>query len=238
MKMIQDLWRYAKLATSEPQNKDEFISLNSDLSDNLIEFIPMENFLDYGYIAEYENRIVFCYRGTKGKIQAWLSDFDAYPLQYDGSPVLQSGRWGEGCIHDGFYTGWSYFKPIITDYVKVLKKNKIKKELLCTGHSRGGALSTLCARHIAKNLKLSCSNISFGAPAQGTKQYRDEYNKLPIDSTYVINGYDIVPTMPPKQFGFRHVGKPFLLSQPIWHKWFCKISDHYYSSYEKKIKEL
>jgi hypothetical protein len=249
MKIIPDLWRFAQVATYEPAGKESLFSAASI-------FVPMNNDLDYGYIAEFPDRVIICFRGTKGKLESWVSDFDPYPLRSDEernkylSGILKDGAWGKGIIHDGFYTGWSFFKPIIEEFLVRMASDKTKvaitkstirdvanqlKPIYVTGHSRGGALCTLCARHIAKNLGLPCSCISFGAPAQGTKEYRDQLDLLPINHTRVTHGYDIVPEMPPYVLGFRHGGKHLWLSEPAIHKLFHKIRDHFYSWYVKGL---
>jgi hypothetical protein len=192
-------------------------------------FSPYENSLDAGYIAEYESEIIISFRGTDG-LDGWASDFDAYPLE-DG-----------GIIHDGFYDGWEPFKIEVDRYLRAsfgITGNDfsgIAKAVYCTGHSRGGALATLCARHLAKNRRLPCSCISFGAPAQGLAKYRDEFDLLPINHSRVVHGYDIVPTMPPAAFGFRHCGRLLHLAAPAWHRlpW-MRVRDHFYSSYTRAL---
>jgi len=233
MNKIADMWRYAVVATKEPTK------LDPAKYGETINFIPMNNKDDYGFIAEFKDRIIICFRGTKGKLEPWIQNFDPYPLKDDEKRAyletnLKKGIWGDGIIHDGFYTAWSYFKDTITNFIKDADKTK---PILCTGHSRGGALTTLCSRHITKNMGISCSCISYGAPAQGISRYRDEYSILPIYSTRVVNGYDIVPTLPPYDLGFRQVGNLLELHQPLWHKWFHRIRDHFYSNYTKAIKK-
>jgi len=241
MNKIEEMWKFAKCAKTEPQNKEEF-RLKTALASSMIEFTPMSNDLDYGYIAEYPDKIVISFRGTRGiydektrrlNLRSWISNFDAFPLKGDASL-------NNGTICDGFYTGWSFFKPVITDYIKTMLKNSISlgtvwHPIFCTGHSRGGALATLCARHIAKNLKIPCSCISFGAPAQGNSEYRDEINLLPMNHTRCVNGCDIVPCMPPYIAGIRHGGRLLHFNKRFHTKLFNGISDHFYENYEDSI---
>ena len=231
MNKIAEMWQWAELVCHEPKELDPKYGV--------LNFTPMNNKDDYGFIAEFSDKILFAFRGTKGKLEPWIQNFDPYPLKDDGKvayikDTLKGGLWGDGMIHDGFYTAWSFFKDPVTQYLKAMNE---KKDIYCTGHSRGGALSTLCSRHIAKNLGMPCSCISYGAPSQGIAAYRDQYNLLPIYHTRVVNGYDIVPNLPPYDLGFRHVGILMNLSQPAWHKWFHRIRDHFYTSYTKAIKK-
>lgn len=247
MRVIRDMWKFAEAAKHEPTGTELLFK-------NAI-FTVFKNDMDYMYIAEFNDRIIMSFRGSQYNLKAWINDFDTYPLKDD---LLKKGPWGDGIIHDGFYTAWSRFKQRVDVYLKEYLKrtridvsvddiNKIRKfdfgryidkPIFCTAHSRGAALVTLCSRHLAKNCGISNSCISFGSPAQGIKEYRDQYNKLPIDHTRVVNGYDIVPKFPPRALDFRHVGKLFWMKQPWWHWLFCKIYDHFYSSYERKIDKL
>jgi hypothetical protein len=69
----------------------------------------------------------------------------------------------------------------------------------------------------------------FGAPMQGNKVYRDEFNLLPINCTDVIHGYEFTWNLPPDWLGFRRIGRFLHLPEPKWHKVFRKIRDHYYT---------
>lgn len=216
MNIIADIWKFAYIAYQEPRANTDSAFLFKSI------FTPMNNNLDYGYIAEFEDRIIIAFRGTKGKFESWFTNFE---FEKDSLPDGKN-------IHQGFYDGWSAFKDTISNYIKI---NGDNKKIYITGHSRGGALCSLCARHIAKNLKMPCCNLAFAPPKQGNKEYRDEFNLLPIDSTNIINGYDIVPNVPFYDLGFRDVGKTLHLSQPWWHKWFHEIRDHYPENYTKAI---
>ena len=229
-KIIPDLWRFSSIARFDPKNSRDLIKLDPTLGKGLCVFIPMYSKIDYGFIAEYNDRLIICFRGTRKDIRAYISDIDTYPL-------LKDGYWGKGTIHNGFYSGWESFKRGITNYISELYKHT-KMPIYCCGHSRGGALATLCARHIAKNMKIPCSCLPSGSPKVGIKAFRDQFDLLPINCTRVVNGYDIVPELPPYDFGFRHIGKLHWLKQPRWHKYFRYFSDHHYESYQKEINKI
>lgn len=225
MRIIPDMWRFAEICSHEPTGEQPLFSGSI--------FTPMKNDLDFGYIADFKDRLIICFMGTKN-LQAWISDFDVFPLRDDSK--ITNGHWGEGSICDGFYTGWSEFKKPITDYL-IRNQNDSKKNIICTGHSRGGVLAILCARHLAKNLNMPCSCISFGSPAPGNKKCRDVINKLPIDLTRVVHGYDIVTYLPPEELGFKQPGKKEWLKESILHKLIphLRIKDHFYSTYTKGL---
>lgn len=223
MKIIPDMWRFAEICRKEPTGNEPLFAGSV--------FIPMKNNLDFGYIAEFDNRVVICFMGTKN-LRAWISDFDVLPLREDSK--MTNRRWGEGTICDGFYTGWSNFKQAVNQYLDTVTK---QKPIICTGHSRGGVLAILCARHIAKNIKIPCSCISFGSPAPGNKKCRDEIDSLPLNLTRVVHGYDVVTSLPPLELGFYQPGKLEWLKELPIHKMFLslRIRDHFYSTYTKAL---
>ncbi|MBN1604716.1 MAG: lipase family protein [Chitinispirillaceae bacterium] len=232
MNIIAQMWLHAEMCSHTPNGSEELFA------DSI--FIPMENSLDFGYYAEYDNRIIICFQGTKNPA-AWVSDFDVYPLRSDYH--ISDGYWGKGTICDGFYTGWSAFKPVITSLIRNSDPIKNKegkwgyKPIFNAGHSRGGTLSILSARHIAKNLNIPCSCVASGSPAPGNKELRDEIDGLPINLTRVVKGYDIVTTLPPKSFGFRQPGKLLWLpAKKITRVFkFIRIKHHFYSEYTKSL---
>jgi len=223
MKILKDMWCFANIAYEEPVSRKELVTVSANrygLKEPDI-FITPSNKTDYAFIAEYPNRIIISFRGTDN-IRGWISDFNIYPLQ-----ELKT-------IHQGFYDGWLFFKPMVDQHTKLYQE----KPVFITGHSRRAAMAVLCARHLAKNRGITgISCIVYGCPRIGNKEFRDEYNKLPIDTTRVVNGYDLVTGLPFSAMGFRHVGKEYLFKKPIFHKWFLKIADHLPPNYEKSFKE-
>lgn len=224
MNIIAEAWSHAELCSHTPTGFEDIFKK--------VIFIPMKNNLDYGYIAEYENKLIICFEGTKN-LEAWVSDFDVYPLRSDC--LISDGHWGKGTIADGFYTGWSAFKPVIDNYIKRSCSLFPMNNIICVGHSRGGTLAILAARHIAKNLHLPCSCIAFGSPAPGNSTLRDEIDRLPINLTRVVYGKDIVSTLPPERFGFRQPGKLLHLPAPALPLKMFRIKHHFYSSYTKGL---
>lgn len=212
MGILLDTFRFADIAYKAPKGTEPIF--------NGATFTPLVKGDDFGFIAEYDKRIVIAFRGTNSSLELWLENFDPYPLKDDQT------------IHDGFYDGWIQFKGDID--AKVVP---VQKSILVTGHSRGAALATLCARHLAKNRGRQCSSITYGSPRVGNKVYRDQYNALPINTTRVVNGYDFAEEMPPHILGFRHVGNRYWLGQPRWHRIFRRIRDHLPKNYMEALEK-
>ena len=224
MNTLLKYWPYAHIAYQYPDGKEA-------LFHTAIDFIPLDFELDFGYIVRFRDCILYVCRGTKelttkAGLKAWRRNFDNFPKE-------------KGHIHHGFYDAWMPFKPEINAYLRILQKKKslVLPPIYCTGHSRGGCPAILCARHIAKNLKIPCSCITYGNPRCGDKVFRNEFHMLPIDCIGVKNGYDIVMGLPPKSLGFRHVGRSYWIPQPFYHALFCKIHDHKPESYNYALNK-
>jgi predicted lipase len=224
-------------------------------------YTEMQNSLDFAYLAEYDDELLICFRGTDpNNIRVWLSNIDPYPLRgskaiscalhdtrefdVDGltalraNKVVRDGPWGKGTIHDGFYTAWSFFKPEIKKYLEHVDP---KKRITVTGRSRGGALAELCARDLKKNRGRDCTCYTYAAPAVGVQEYAEEYRKLGILLHRVTVNADIVPELPPASLGFRHVGNHIHLTTTIWWRWHklflsMRIKDHLGSTYDTALR--
>lgn len=249
--LVPFLWGHAELARIEPMHKLSTKTLFPELGD-CINFVPLYNDTDYAYIAEFDHAVVMSFRGTKN-IRAWKENTDIYPLTkgeldhaiglvknngvspYDASEkvgLLKSGPWGGGCIANNTYEAWSYFKQAVDDY---LKGGTRDKDWYFTGHSRGGAIAPLAARHLAKNRRKECQCVSFGAPRIGTIGFKMQMASLPLKYVNVHHGYEFTESLPPKILGFVHAGNRIWLKEPWFHRFFYRIRDHFYSTTTKAL---
>ncbi|CAI6001589.1 unnamed protein product [Closterium sp. NIES-64] len=85
-----------------------------------------------------------------------------------------------------------------------------------TGHSLGGALSTLFAYELSQSNMVRERNIhltmyNYGSPRVGNAAFVARFNVYMCDSWRIVNRADIVPTVP-KLMGYRHVCCPVYLS--------------------------
>ncbi|GJP43027.1 hypothetical protein CLOM_g2533 [Closterium sp. NIES-68] len=85
-----------------------------------------------------------------------------------------------------------------------------------TGHSLGGALSTLFAYELSQSNLVRDRNIhltmyNYGSPRVGNAAFVARFNAHVADSWRIVNRSDIIPTVP-KLMGYRHVCCPVYLS--------------------------
>lgn len=235
-KPLPYIWEHAKLSYDRPKRANKYPIL-----EDTKEFVYFENKMDFAYVAVYDNYVVFSFKGTDN-VKSWISNLDPYPLKDDEyiKKYLKDGKWGKGTIHDGFYTSWLFFKSCVNKIIESYHLDPNDYDFYTGGHSRGGALAELCSRHLAKNLNIKNSCLTFGAPSVGNKKYRNQFRTLPINGTRVIHGWDIVPTLPPRALGFRPgCANKVWIKKAFWKKWvpWIRVSDHYTSNYNKAIKK-
>ena len=171
------------------------------------------------------------------------SDNKTLIIAFDGSNDLKdwvsnfrAGRYDDE--HKGFFDSFDKFKKALAGILTQLPR---PRQVIFTGHSRGGALATLAAKHFTEVRTIKrCSCITFGAPKVGDREFRNDYNLLPIDHTGYRNGWDIVTYLPPSVTGYRHVGKIIRLKRPWYRKLLLsfRIADHLTGSYDKQLKKL
>jgi hypothetical protein len=73
----------------------------------------------------------------------------------------------------------------------------------------GGALAVIAADDFLAEKKLRPTAVyGFGIPRVGDEDFAKRYNDTLGNTTYrLVHGDDIVATVPPSRFGFRHVGR-------------------------------
>lgn len=138
-----------------------------------------------------------------------------------------------GEIHTGFYQAWIRFRNLIDDYFLNIDRDK---SIISCCYSRGGALGTLCIRHLRKNLKFKrVCNITYGAPRIGDEHFVKEYRELDIPTIIIRNGWDPVPVSPPKSWGYRDIYSVYRIKRPF-SRWFLNpIEDHSIGEYYRGL---
>ena len=156
-----------------------------------------------GYNIDYDTTFVG-FRGS-ANTQNWIDNLHVAQIQpYDNTNIS---------VEKGFYNLFmSLENDIIEEINDVSTKYKTSK-LLITGHSLGGALSTLLAFDLlyVRNSDMAIQLITFGSPRVGNEDFVSIFNNYPIYSNRVTHYYDIVPHIPQEFLKYRHV------SQEIWY---------------------
>jgi predicted lipase len=155
-----------------------------------------------GYVADI-NTIVVVFRGTR-TLDGWIRD-----LRF-AKPDLEFGMAPEGAkVHLGFYEAWMFLKPIMEPSFLELAQEYPGSKVLISGHSLGGAISTLAAVDLYSshfNLKLGKWTVyTIGQPRVGNEIFSKWTNSFPFEYYRLVYENDLVPHLPPAFFGFVHI---------------------------------
>ena len=147
------------------------------------------------FVASHPKAVIVAFAGTDPvSLANWISDFDAH---LDVTTGAAEGYEGAAAVV------WSELKQLLEQCVAPGGK------VFVTGHSLGGALAALIAHRISTELQPDVDAVyTFGMPRPGNKAFADLYNQQLGMRTYrLVHGEDIVPTVAPTSFGFRHLGR-------------------------------
>jgi len=161
------------------------------------------------FYSKKMNIVVLSFTGTYNKA-TWLVDFD-----YIQKNPVEINNYTNGMkIHGGF---WDFYLSIQNELLDLLSKYvDCKTQILITGISLGGAMSSICALDLYKRKLSNCVKLnnnvhySFESPRVFNNVAQQKYDSLNMSTYRIINGSDIVPVvpfpiMPPDSETFTHV---------------------------------
>jgi Lipase (class 3) len=157
-----------------------------------------------GVIAKGHGAVMIAFAGTDPLVPAnWISDFDVgLNVGFGPTPGLEVTP---GPVHHGFDRAFD----AVSEQIALAFAERATEPLLITGHSMGGALAVIAADHLLSERKMRATAVyAFGMPRVGGEDFAKRYNDTLGATTYrLVHGDDIVATVPPSRFGFRHVGR-------------------------------
>ncbi len=159
---------------------------------DLVKWIEHKGSDTQGFIAIDSNDVVYLvWRGSSSK-----KDFqnDASVQKF---PFIEPGE----KIHIGFKSSWESVKELV--YKTLMSLERIESIVIC-GHSLGGAVATLSAYAIHKELgidRIECCTI--GSPRVGNKKFKENYDSTPIKTLRIVHHNDVVTRSP--KIGYHHV---------------------------------
>ena len=188
-------------------------------------------------VCPKKKKVTVVFRGTAMNPRDWIADFNAFmvPCEFPGYTTANAKgtKQAFGKVHLGFYKylfgktkkgANGSCKSKGEEIVGMLKADFFDKpeykdfSLEVTGHSLGGALSTLFSMRLAALNDFpsrTITNVSFASPFLADEEFRqcfvDLERKRSIRHLRISNYQDVVPLVPsfsigilPK--GFKHVG--------------------------------
>lgn len=107
--------------------------------------------------------------------------------------------------HGGFLRVWESIKPLVHDSIM----NPIYKKIIVVGYSHGAAMAVLCHEYVWFNrpdVRGELNGYGFGCPRVFSGNLTDSLAERWYNFKVIRNINDIVTHVPPKIFGFQHVG--------------------------------
>jgi hypothetical protein len=181
-------------------------------------------------VANPDSRIV-AIRGTEGALE-WLDDGDAFPVPFREVPSAGRVACGFDKIYNTMQIipralpgapaaeAGTVPAPLAGSFADQLEQLALRREAergvtapegraprqrdtVVTGHSLGGALTTLFVMENDSKRKFDLKTLcTFASPRVGNMEFVHLFNRLPINSWRIVNKCDIVPKLPPH---FPHV---------------------------------
>jgi predicted lipase len=146
-------------------------------------------------------------------------------------------------VHVGFLGQYTSGRTSIMDAVKFMANPKV----VCTGHSLGGALSTLCALDVEHNAEGDVETycVTYGSPRVGGGHFCRLFDAVIDNSFRFVDVNDPIPRVPLRAWGFKHVKGCFVTS-PYGYKpdleqleasslACCAVADHGIDLYEAAV---
>lgn len=176
------------------------------------------------------DRIVIAFKGTtstknlKTDVNSFFSNArslmptmlgaedEAGDLAANSNPMLRSKTWHFAKVHKGFAIAYAAVAPMLLTTVKRLQEER-RRPVFITGHSLGGALSTVCSLDLNLRLGLTRQEIfvsTFGAPRVGNRQFATFYDSINPIHWRIVVGPDVVAKLP--KVGYAHVGRKTLIT--------------------------
>lgn len=177
------------------------------------------------YINKDTHKIIISFRGTES-LKDITTDLKVIKVKYDENIRVHKGFYDQlfrSNIYNEFY---NQLKELIEQY---------NYNIYITGHSLGGALSSLFTYRLASEYtNLIINNITFASPRIGNYYWKKAFNSMTnINTLRVYVNSDPIPLTP--SFNYWHIGKKLKLRSG---NLFYYVNDHRTAMYNRLIKKL
>lgn len=210
--IMESPWRALRQALISAENA-------ANLEFNPVAFIENPDLDSQAWIFWNQDtqRLVVAFRGTEQtQWKDLMTDANLFPtkIEYDeGTMRLSSDATPEGndvWVHTGFLKAYVCIQKEVADVVNQIV-GQGSWDCFITGHSLGGALSTLCAYDLGMQGKVgSIVCYNYGSPMVGSQAFTESFNKLIPHCWRIVNENDAVCQVP-RMIGYSHAGRKVLL---------------------------
>lgn len=122
-----------------------------------------------GSVSLDGSRIIVCFRGSDS-LADWKANFNTslnnFPYNSDKKR------------HVGFLAQWLSVKSMVVKAIDSIVAGGNIDDIVFTGHSLGGGLSTICASNLyehCKEMNLNVEVVTFGSPRCGNEYFKEDF---------------------------------------------------------------
>jgi triacylglycerol lipase len=173
------------------------------------EFFDVESTDTQAFGMANDELIVVTFRGTES-IEDWKTNKDFGKTPLNGVAELKDVK-----VHAGFQRAYLSVANKVEAFILRHHMANPKRLLYLSGHSLGGALCALCLAHLTLRVNPLPVHGAYtiGSPRVGNKAFKlTMMERCPCVLQRIQNNNDMVPTVPPRVNGFRHLGNFVYLS--------------------------
>jgi len=214
----KDEWDNYRTTEPDPKNYD---------FEKTKEVFPEGEYFDIqnveGFTGMFEGKFLIYFRGTDS-ILDWVRNLTFNLISFKVTPYKEKGVNRKIKVHNGFYKSYRTVRDFL--HKKVMESDA--KEILVHGMSKGAALTTLCALDIQYNFpEKEVGIFPTASPRVGNKHFVESFNRRLPDCPSVEYASDIITLLPPRIFGYQHVGvryhvgpeRKWWKTSKKWHNW-------------------
>lgn len=160
-------------------------------------FVAGDDDIDACLVGTTDRGVVLAFRGTippnihdQSSMLDWISDLTDEPTAVPGIP---------GKVHDGFWQDLSgLWEPIVKEIKRQMYNSGTPLPLYITGHSKGGALSSLAALRLKLEAGIAPTAVyTYASPRPGNAEFASQYQLEIPDHIRYEYGNDMVPHLVP-----------------------------------------
>ncbi|CAJ1416219.1 unnamed protein product [Effrenium voratum] len=155
------------------------------------------------FVAEWEGAALVSFEGTKSYL-SMIQDLRIWKNLTDWK--------SHGKVHDGFLQEWESLRDCVRNALAHHSKLRV------TGHSLGGAVSTLAMVDLATEGWNVMGAYTFGMPRAGDAEFARTFDGMFFQKFYrVTHHMDPVPHVPPENLGFSHLASEVFYDGDVSH---------------------
>ena len=174
------------------------------------------------YIFCNNAKLVIAFRGTSFTIEDGFSAQDIMQdIKFNQVPLTNCEDFHHvAYVHNEFQEQYESLREFVRSRSTMLLNRYSPSEIVITGHSLGGAVSTLCALDFTRNPivpnRPQIKVVTFGSPKVGDHIFSVPFNASVKICYRMVVKYDPFPNLPPWLPGleYEHIGKEIFMREP------------------------